>query len=515
MNYLGFGKKKTNYYPFNNETQRKLETNKSSIWCIKNVEMNLDILKQLLLDRYGKRQQALNDLMKISDIPYKTEGDFFSNFINYFDVDVKCLCEDLYDLSNKNSVFHIREEMGGGNAGKAYNFEMNGDIKSLVIKTMVFTSIKDYLSIRTYNLDENEKLINPSNNINCWKNQKGEDKIIVAEGTDFSNQTCLHLILNTILQDTPNYVYQYDAFICKKENKIIGYNIMELANNQTLDIYLYNVLLTDLLLNDVILQIFSPLSILKKSIYGFSHSDLKPRNIFVNVINDIPTFKIADYDKSSITWNSVRFYNGSRDVNAITDWVKFGNFQIKTDNSGQRYYDLYTHGGGYGMLQTWTMHNQMGVPLSYDFYTFMIITLLIPKIWEFLKQNKDNIFSRIWDYMWYPDDLPIIMKFIQERHDKYNLLNDNEQKKYFDTMQSIGELNKFLGSSSIKFKYEIEPFFQIAGVEFKNDIIDKNNYFIESEGGKICYDKCFDGKCKTNKYTNLGRVYEWDYCKEK
>ncbi len=33
-------------------------------------------------------------------------------------------------------------------------------------------------------------------------------------------------------------------------------------------------------------------------------------------------------------------------------------------------------------------------------------------------------------------------------------------------MQSIGELNKFLGSSSIKFKYDIHAFFRIAGIDF-------------------------------------------------
>ena len=228
MKYLGFGSKKSEYQTVNKETQLKLQTNKPPVWCIKNVELDIDILKQLLLDRYSKRQEALNALMVIGTLPHKSIVGFFSNFINYFDVDVECLCKGLDDLSSDTS-FHITKRIGGGKAGTAYTFKMNEDITSLVIKIMKFKEMKSYLSIRTYSLNEDDKLINPSNRINVWKTQKGEEKIIVSEGTDFSNQTCFHLILNTILQDNPNYIYQYDAFICRNNGEMIGYNIMEKA----------------------------------------------------------------------------------------------------------------------------------------------------------------------------------------------------------------------------------------------------------------------------------------------
>ena len=348
MSYLLFGRKKTKYQIVNKETQMKLETDEVPIWCTENKEIDLENLKRLLLQRYSKRQQALNDLMKVSDIPYGVEGDFFSNFINYFDVDVKCLCKGLSDLSN-NGTFHIKSQLGEGKAGIGYRFEMNKDISSLVIKTISFKEIKNYLSVRIYSITEEDKLTNPSNKINCWKNQKGEEKIIVAEGTDFSNQTCLHLILNTILQDSPNYIYQYDAFICRNEQGMIGYNIMEMAG-ESLDRYVENNAITNQILDEMIIQTFSPLSILKKSLYGFSHSDLKPKNVFVSTQNGLPVFKIADYDKSSITWNSVRFYNGSRDVNAYSNLVNLGNFKIKTDKNGEKYYKLYTRGGEYNAL---------------------------------------------------------------------------------------------------------------------------------------------------------------------
>ena len=513
MKYLGFGSKKSEYQSVNKETQLKLQTDKSPVWCIKKASLNLDILKQLLLDRYGNRQQALNALMVIGTLPYKAEGDFFNNFINYFDVDVECLCKGLYDLSTDSS-FHIKAQMGKGKAGKIYSFEMNGDVESLVIKTINFKDMKSYLSVRTYSINEDDKLINPSNRINVWKNQKGEEKIIVAEGTDFSNQTCLHLILNTILQDNPNYIYQYDAFICRKDGEMIGYTIMEKAQ-KTLDRYIDDVNMTNELMNEIIRQTFSPLSILKKSIYGFSHSDLKPRNIFVSTANNIPVFKIADYDKSCITWNSVRFYNGSRDVNAYTDWLQMENFKIKTDVNGDKYYKLYTRGGDYGTLQAWTMHNHMGVPLSYDFYTFMIITLLLPKVWKFIRENENNVFTQLWRYMWYSNDVSTITKFIENHHVAYDSMQTEEAKsKYLDKMQSIGELNKFLASSNLKFKYDIAPFFKIVGLNFVDDMIDKNNYFIESNGNKICYDKCVNGKCNTNKYSKLSMIYEYDNCTE-
>ena len=464
-----------------------------------------------------KRQLALNELMKVGEIPYRAEGDFFSNFLGYFSLDIKCLCENL-NIKNSPGIFHIDKKVGGGKAGQAYELDMlENHPNKLAIKLIEIPILKDYLSVRTVSINESDKLINPSNSINCWKNQKEENRIIVVSGTDFSNQTCIHLILNTILREIPNYIYQYDAFICNKGNKIVGYNIMELAD-MSLDTFIQTNKVSNQVLDNIIKQVFYPLSILKKSIYGFSHSDLKPKNVFVKM--DIePIFKIADYDKSSITWNSVRFYNGTKDADSFssyTNFLKFNNFDIKNimeNNTIEHYYTLYTRGGEYGTLQLWTMHNQLGVPLSYDFYTFMIITLLLPEVWNFIQNNDNNIFMKLWKYMWYEEDYKIIMDYIIEKHEKYKILKGKEDREnYLDKMQSIGELNKFLGSSNIRFKYEIAPFFEIIGIPFVDDIPDKKLYFVESDGGKICFDKCVEGKCKTNKYSTRGYPYEWDNC---
>ena len=49
---------------------------------------------------------------------------------------------------------------------------------------------------------------------------------------------------------------------------------------------------------------------LKNPYHRFNHSDLKLQNIFYKMEGEELIFKIADLDKSSITFNGIRFTNG-------------------------------------------------------------------------------------------------------------------------------------------------------------------------------------------------------------
>jgi hypothetical protein len=63
-------------------------------------------------------------------------------------------------------------------------------------------------------------------------------------------------------------------------------------------------------LDKMISQILQVLSILKNSKYEFIHGDLKTKNIFVKSDSENGyIYKVADYDKSSINYNGIRFYN--------------------------------------------------------------------------------------------------------------------------------------------------------------------------------------------------------------
>jgi hypothetical protein len=82
------------------------------------------------------------------------------------------------------------------------------------------------------------------------------------------------------------------------------------------------------LLEDMTRQILTTLSVLQHPRHAFVHGDLKTKNVFVKKAfpNDPKNrkfiYKIADYDKSSITYNGVRFYNEGMGVVKLlnTQW---------------------------------------------------------------------------------------------------------------------------------------------------------------------------------------------------
>ena len=129
----------------------------------------------------------------------------------------------------------------------------------------------------------------------------------------------MHLIFNEILQDSENYLYQYDAFYCKGS----GYNIMDIASERDFSAYLdSNNFAADKakwpqlagVLDTMMTQLMFPLALLKSDLFGFVHADLKCRNLFLHRKEDGQlVFKLGDFDKSSIFWNGVRFYNSSKD----------------------------------------------------------------------------------------------------------------------------------------------------------------------------------------------------------
>lgn len=185
--------------------------------------------------------------------------------------------------------------------------------------------------------------------LNSFRIKNSNDYVTFSVPSDnFTNQTIMHMIIDNILSKHQiyNYLYQYDAFFCTdKLNKAHGFNITENANEGTL----YH-MLEDLsnyvvddeqkfenmtkMFDDMLEQILLPLYILHHPKYAFVHSDLKSRNIFVKSYTEGGVkkyvYKIADFDKSSITWNGVRFYNEGdetvrsqyliKDINTLVDW---------------------------------------------------------------------------------------------------------------------------------------------------------------------------------------------------
>ena len=175
--------------------------------------------------------------------------------------------------------------------------------------------------------------------LNGFKEKNSENYITLSVPSDnFTNQTMMHLILNEIMStfQITNYIHQYDAFFCEKRSfsaknfnpsaeygldSTDGFNIMEFADGGDLMNYLNKTLpekytnvtndfkdLTTIFL-DMFDQVLTPMYILQQPKYAFVHGDFKSANIFIKMNKEKPEYKIADFDKSSITWNGIRFYN--------------------------------------------------------------------------------------------------------------------------------------------------------------------------------------------------------------
>jgi hypothetical protein len=464
-----------------------------NFWCVKH-----DNIKNESEQNIKRRTKLLNNLMKLNN---NRNLDFTDNFYKLLNIDNKCLCKDIFE--NKYEYSKIGKKIGEGKAGKVYNYKQSDD--ELIVKEMENINIKDYLSIRVYDYNEDISELNIANYINKFNNKKDNtDKIIAVQGDDFSNQTVLHFIINNILKDNKNYVYLYDAFICNKDGLKKGYNIIEKADGSLIDFIEKNII-TDNILVDIIKQILLPLNELKNELYGFNHSDLKTANILYKKEGDKNIFKIADYDKSSIYWNGIRFYNGTLDYR-----LKNVPFEIKNINN-QKFYNLKTFNKLY--LQMYTMYSPFGFYLSYDIYTFILSLCMEPKVWQILKTQSGQ-FYKIFDSLWL-NSKNIFRKLHKIHSELENELYSDDFTKYntiLKNMRSLSFINNFLIQGDIDLKYNIDFIYEYFGLLKINKTNIINPQIEISSDKHICTSKCQNQKCNTNKYSKLYKSYTWDYC---
>ena len=175
--------------------------------------------------------------------------------------------------------------------------------------------------------------------------------------------------MNILLGDNPNYLRMEDYFFHQKD----GYIITEYCNQQDLVAFINQAQITEDLILEIIKQICSVLFILKQDINGFLHSDLKTKNILVsNKENKDLIFKIADFDKSSIFFNGVRFYNAK--YNYTLGYGHKNPFPLSNFNGYEVYclsnYSIPSLIGKYIGFHEYIMSSPFGFYTSFDFYTF-------------------------------------------------------------------------------------------------------------------------------------------------
>lgn len=239
-----------------------------------------------------------------------------SSIDKYLSLGIIELYGEKFDDEGKVEVTSSQRKMG--TMESKYITQTNEAFEQLIASR----NLKEY-----FNLNKFTRIIQ-----NTGKVLTTNDVMLFCKSDNFDNQTVLHFILNEILGNKykiPNFIYQYDVFRCKKpDGTYTGYNVMEFANGSTLDQYINkigetrfngyqqeNILKANideitLFFQKMLVQIFTTLYILQQPKYKFISGDFKTQNIFVHIGKDgEPIYKLADFDKSSITYKGVRFFN--------------------------------------------------------------------------------------------------------------------------------------------------------------------------------------------------------------
>jgi hypothetical protein len=214
-----------------------------------------------------------------------------------------------------------------------------------------FTRQQNYITMskneytKYYNFNDNyisvDEFIN-TNDDNNFKNIN-QKTYLSTKNNNFTNEILVNLIIENILlkinsDQYDHYIKYYNYFIANVNGTYRGCVIMDKMDG-SLDRLLNQI--NSMLYSDmdysnkmnafhdsIVKQIVPSLLVLKTKEYQFTHTDMKAENIFfkeIEVREDMPfdkyftitinnrtiyyKFYIADFDKSSITYNGIRFYN--------------------------------------------------------------------------------------------------------------------------------------------------------------------------------------------------------------
>lgn len=443
-----------------------------------------DQLRTFLSKRKNKSEQALATL-NTSVI------DYISNFGEYITADNDIYCKELLQ---SRLPYIMGDIIGAGKVGKVALLT-KGNL-NLVIKSMAATPTK-YLSLRI--IDHPGDSVNPWNTY--WKiyDENATRKILAVGGDNFANQTSIHLILNLILGNNPHYIHQYDAFYCDS----IGYNVIEYSNEGDLHKFLEGNTINDNVIFTVLSHVLSPLQILKHPKYSFNHSDLKAKNVFVQRTNAGLMFKIADYDKSSITWNGYRFYNWSKNYGTAIPIL------IEKDADG---IDTYTLSSRIA-LQLYTMHNPYSIPMSYDIYTLILSLFGSKNVWAQYTNEKLPRLKQLMHKLFRGESYYVVMGKIANDH---------------SAVASVSHINTILNGMPLQ--YDVSYVYSAAGLQppLLTTLEYQDIRINVSASNHLCTNTCdiypevnsSYKTCATNTYSKMGlglsgtstTLYNWDYC---
>ena len=490
------------------------------------------------------------------------------------------ILEKEFDL---NQLYPTGEEFGRGKVGVTYKLGIrNQPNRYLILKEIKNVEFRDYLSMsvnvftdeknepQQTELNPGEKEVSEKEKIEFyWKyfpfvSTNGDHLLLGARSDNFSNQTAISSILNQILGafNNRNFVYQYDAFFCSNKDdpkKVDGYSILELATDGDLSIYFDRKgLITTIEVDDLLTQILTPMRILSSTDYFFVHGDLKAKNVFVSRKSDgSPLFQLADFDKSSITWNGVRFYNigrfGIEKIRGLIERIKQiypDRFRITIDGDQDVYYQIPEK----GINELAIRHSPIPFYSSYDLYTFFLSLMMEPVFYSWYLESKKTgptKFDRLWRWIW-NFQLQRIDQIIAQQHYNLNSLKTGaEKKKELTKMRSIAYYNTILQGYYLRVDltpvfdlYQIPalrsaPTLELAPGFFRDPIsistqnekmcltpcstytFSKDDGYQDANGNIISFDETGYVRflapdqikaCRTYPYRSYNRPYTWDHC---
>jgi hypothetical protein len=333
-----------------NDNSILLGVNKSFVNKVNDANSILDNYLNKLMIKDEKDEINLEFLNLLSALP------FYSNKF-----EIKKDKYNNFSFTNTNINYKIskiilapKSEIGGGGGEYIFELELKEEIqnpeghpKNLVLKlfNIDYESYTDYTPMIFHEIFDNE-----NNNIpgfdnryypikkkdfnNICLDKRYDQSFIGDEGNDifiscgldnFKNEFVQNIILRNILKDTDfteNLIKFYNIMyldlktdgMLMSDSKRYGAILME-----KIDYTLYDVLNKDSCkinkdeLPKELEKLLKSLALVKNNVNCFNHSDLKTQNIFIRkeTEGNIGKLLIADLDKSSITYNKIRFFNNA------------------------------------------------------------------------------------------------------------------------------------------------------------------------------------------------------------
>ncbi|AVL94567.1 serine/threonine protein kinase [Moumouvirus australiensis] len=422
---------------------------------------------------------------------------------------------------------------------------------------------------------------------NAFISGQGDGLIYLNCSNDnFTNQTIMHIVLDNILSQYYNdhYIYQYDAFFCENRSNIKigtssiinaatlgyspktnvrqvdGYSILEFANAGSLydiieDISTVFINIEEnyenlsFIFNDIFVQVLKTLQILQQPKYSFVHGDLKTKNIFVsfnnyiklpqkytNQVNDTTSkfpqyiYKIADYDKSSITWNGVRFYNSGNIATNLVHKIFNDIFLLNLTSLTNGDFYVLTNIlpvvekcsnllGNIEIESILIRYSPIPFYTSIDVYSFIISMMLHKLFYQFVQYSIKNSISneivQILKILFNEIDFIILLEYFDNYHSSPNKIDNGD----------YGQIIKIIKNKHINLRKNINEVYNIYGLTIQNTEERNQTLYLDiGKNGNICVNNCDNDLCKVSRTINnlipfnecrkSGReytIYESDY----